>query len=411
MNFKKLALAAAAAAAATSAQAADLPMVAEPVNYVQACDAFGSGYFQLPGQSTCIRVHGRIRTNIVSHDLNDGLGDVTTAGSAAQEVYVSEEDGFVVAVNKLDDGTYVTVSDDPADVVVVDAEDVVTIPTEDAVEEETNDYSAYARGYLYFDSMTNTDFATIKTYMELTATHNQSGDATVGMGDVFLQLGFNSGSLLIGNTSSQFDSFTGYTWIAPVSENYSDSGVLQVSYTADLGNGLSLIASVEDANARGGVSNRADFVGALAVSQGWGSAKLAAATHAYGEDDYGYAVTGSVTVAAMDGIEASFQAQYADQALSYIGADVDGFTDAGGATGYNIGGGLSADLSDKVSAMLDFSYLSLDQDDADYNRTALDASVVYSPVEGLAFAVAAGWADDSEDQKETKVGARVQYTF
>lgn len=412
MNFKKLALAAAAAAAATSAQAADLPMVAEPVNYVQACDAFGSGYFQLPGQSTCIRVHGRIRTNIVSHDLNDGLGDVTTAGSAAQEYYVSEEDGLVVAVNKLEDGTYETVRDNPADVRVVDAEDVVAIPTEDAVEEETNDYSAYARGYLYFDSMTNTDFATIKTYMELTATHNQSGDATVDMGDVFLQLGFNSGSLLIGNTSSQFDSFTGYTWIAPVSQNLSDSGVLQVSYTADIGNGLSLIASVEDANARDGASNRADFVGALAVSQGWGSAKLAAATHAYDDDDYGYAVTGSVTVAAMDGIEASFQAQYADQAVSYVGgAGESGFTDAGGVTGYNISGGLSGDLSDKVSAMLDFSYLSLEQGAADYDRTAVDASVVYSPVEGLAFAVAAGWADDSEDNKETKVGARVQYTF
>ncbi len=74
MNFKKLALAAAAAAAATSAQAADLPVVAEPVNYVQACDAYGAGYFQLPGQETCIRVHGRIRTNWKSHNLTKSLG-------------------------------------------------------------------------------------------------------------------------------------------------------------------------------------------------------------------------------------------------------------------------------------------------------------------------------------------------
>lgn len=66
MNLKTIALAVAAAAAATPALAADLPVVAEPVNYVEACNAFGNGYFKLPGQDTCIRVHGRIRTNITS---------------------------------------------------------------------------------------------------------------------------------------------------------------------------------------------------------------------------------------------------------------------------------------------------------------------------------------------------------
>ncbi|KZL26815.1 porin [Pseudovibrio sp. WM33] len=356
MNFKKIALAAAAAAAATPAMAADLPVVAEPVNYVQACDAFGAGYFQLPGKDTCIKLGGRIRTNFVSHDLNDGLDDV--------------------------------------------------------VDGEVNSYSAYARGYLYFNSMTNTEFASIKTYTEFTATHNQSDESTVGIGDVYLQLGFDAGSLLIGDTSSQFDSFTGYTWIAPVSENYSDSGTLQVSFTADLGNGFSAIASVEDANARGGVSNRVDLVGALAVSQGWGSAKLSGATHAYDSDNYGYAVGGSVTVTALEGIEASFQAQYASKAVSYVGgAGKSTFTDAGGVKGFNIGAGIQGDLSDTVSAQFDISYLSLEQGSADYDRTALDASIVYSPVAGLAFAVAAGWADDSAENKETKVGARVQYTF
>ncbi|GHB37011.1 porin [Pseudovibrio japonicus] len=351
MNFKKIALAAAAAAAATPAMAADLPVVAEPVNYVQACDAFGAGYFQLPGKDTCIKLGGRIRTNFVSHNLKHGLDDA-------------------------------------------------------------NPYKAYARGYLYFNSMTTTEFATIETYTAFLANHDQDGNDTVIIDDVYVQLGFESGSLLIGDTLSQFDAFTGYTWIAPVSQNFSETYPLLIGYTADLGNGLSLTASIEDSTERGGANNRADFVGALSVSQGWGSAKLSAATHAYDGDDYGYALSASVTVTAMEGIEASFQAQYADQAVSYIGGAAEsGFTDAAGVTGFNVGGGVKGDLSDKVSAMLDFSYLSLDQGAADYDRTGIDASVVYTPVTGLSFAVAAGWGDDSNDNEEIKVGTRVQYSF
>ncbi|KZL18226.1 porin [Pseudovibrio sp. Ad37] len=364
MNFKKIALAAAAAAAATPAMAADLPVVAEPVNYVQACDAFGAGYFQVPGKDTCIKLGGRIRTNFVSHNLNHGLDDVTNP-------------------EEVDAG-------------------------KDA---KTNDYKAYARGYLYFESMTSTEFATIETYTAFLANHDQDGNDTVIIDDVYVQLGFESGSLLIGDTLSQFDAFTGYTWIAPVSQNFSETYPLLIGYTADLGNGLSLTASIEDSTERGGANNRADFVGALSVSQGWGSAKLSAATHAYDGNDYGYALSASVTLTAMEGIEASFQAQYADQAVSYIGADTKIFSDAAGAKGFNIGGGVKGDLSDKVSAMLDFSYMSIDVGATDYDRTGIDASVVYTPVTGLSFAVAAGWGDDSNDDEETKVGARIQYSF
>ncbi len=374
MNFKRIALAAAAAAAATPAIAADLPVVAEPVNYVEACSAYGDGYFKLPGQDTCIRVRGRIRTQYVSHNLNDGLGDVTNQDE-------------------------------------VDAD-----PT---VDKETNDYKSYARGYLYFNSMTTTEFATIETFTAFLANHNQDGKDTVIIDDVYMQLGFESGSLLVGDTLSQFDSFLGYTWIGPVSQNLSEIYPLLISYTADLGNGVALTGSIEDSTERNGANNRADFVGALSVSQGWGSAKFSAAAHAIedndeDEEDYGFALGASVTITAMEGIEATFQAQYADQALSYVVGDFtdeSGFTDAEGASGFNISGGFDADLSDKVSVMLDFSYLSLEQGSQDYDRTAVDASVVYSPVKGLAFAVAAGWGDDSKDNDETKVAGRIQYTF
>ncbi|MEQ8376648.1 MAG: porin, partial [Roseibium aggregatum] len=41
MKLKSLMLGAAAAAAATTAQAADLPVAPEPVDYVRVCDAYG----------------------------------------------------------------------------------------------------------------------------------------------------------------------------------------------------------------------------------------------------------------------------------------------------------------------------------------------------------------------------------
>ena len=58
MKLKSLLFGSAAVfAAGTGAQAADLP-VAEPVEYVRICDAFGTGFFYLPGTDTCLQISG-----------------------------------------------------------------------------------------------------------------------------------------------------------------------------------------------------------------------------------------------------------------------------------------------------------------------------------------------------------------
>jgi hypothetical protein len=45
-----------------AAQAADLSVsYAEPVDYVRVCDAFGAGYFYIPGTDTCLRIGGYVR--------------------------------------------------------------------------------------------------------------------------------------------------------------------------------------------------------------------------------------------------------------------------------------------------------------------------------------------------------------
>jgi hypothetical protein len=65
MKFKTILLGSATALAVGGvAQAADLS-VAEPVDYVRVCDAFGAGYFYAPGTDTCLQIGGFLRFDAV----------------------------------------------------------------------------------------------------------------------------------------------------------------------------------------------------------------------------------------------------------------------------------------------------------------------------------------------------------
>ncbi|TKV74839.1 porin [Agrobacterium tumefaciens] len=64
MNIKSLLIGSAAALAAVSgAHAADAIVAAEPepLEYVRVCDAFGTGFFYIPGTETCLKFSGYIR--------------------------------------------------------------------------------------------------------------------------------------------------------------------------------------------------------------------------------------------------------------------------------------------------------------------------------------------------------------
>jgi hypothetical protein len=71
MNIKSLLLGSAAALAAVSgAHAADAIVAAEPepLEYVKICDAYGAGYFYIPGTETCLKISGMVRTEAYVHD-------------------------------------------------------------------------------------------------------------------------------------------------------------------------------------------------------------------------------------------------------------------------------------------------------------------------------------------------------
>jgi hypothetical protein len=79
MNIRMVLLASAAAfAASTPVLAADAIVAAEPepVEYVRVCDAYGTGYFYIPGTETCLKIGGYVRFQV------DAGQDVNTANDS-----------------------------------------------------------------------------------------------------------------------------------------------------------------------------------------------------------------------------------------------------------------------------------------------------------------------------------------
>ncbi len=103
MKIKALLLGSAAAmVVATGAQAADAIVVEpEPVEYVRICDAYGSGFFYIPGTETCISFNGFVRssyekTHLKSNDVAgnglQGIGGVLGGGSEATGLIPTRND-------------------------------------------------------------------------------------------------------------------------------------------------------------------------------------------------------------------------------------------------------------------------------------------------------------------------------
>lgn len=62
-------------------QAADLPSrKAAPVEYVRVCDAYGRGFFFIPGTDTCVRIGGLVRADYAFVPAKDTFSSISSAG-------------------------------------------------------------------------------------------------------------------------------------------------------------------------------------------------------------------------------------------------------------------------------------------------------------------------------------------
>jgi Porin subfamily len=187
MNIKSLLIGSAAALVAVSGARAADAVVAEPeaVEYVRVCDAYGAGYFYIPGTETCLKVGGYVRYDI---------------GVGARNGLDTNGDGNGDAFNKL------------------------------------------ARFQLNVSTAAETDYGTLRTFTETRFTYVRGATAT-SLNFAYIELG----GLRVGKDESVFTTFAGYAGsvINDGIVGYGPFDTTLISYTFTSG-AFSGIVSLED---------------------------------------------------------------------------------------------------------------------------------------------------------------------
>ena len=238
------------------AQAADLPTrKAAPVNYVRICDAYGAGFFYIPGTDTCLKVGGLalFQTNLSNTPFSIGAGfysgqspSTLTAGLGTPL--------FVVPGG----GTGVTAAMRNA--------------------RARDNYGLAALGRVELDARTATGYGTLRAFIRVDSSFGSSHsdgrgrmtEVTAGalpakeqtiVNKAFIQFA----GLTAGRAQSMFDFYAdAYNYESLRGSNASPA---LLAYTYTFGGpftGITATASVED-----GVSRRAQ-IGSVASSKIWG---------------------------------------------------------------------------------------------------------------------------------------------
>ncbi|MDK4703207.1 MULTISPECIES: porin [unclassified Rhizobium] len=199
MNIKSLLLGSAAALAAVSgAHAADAIVAAEPepLEYVRICDAYGAGYFFIPGTETCLKIGGRVRTE----------GGWYNAYKAGQDAGGR--------------GTY-----------------------------------WHTRAELSLDTATDTEYGPLKTNTVVRWDWNDGNATTTKL----LWANISLGGFLVGKADSVYSTFLGYAGDV-INDDVIEYGINgtdelnQLTYKYDAGNGFTAVISLEDSNSGTGAT-------------------------------------------------------------------------------------------------------------------------------------------------------------
>ena len=299
MSFTKSLLLGSAAVLATvvGAQAADLPSKkAAPATYVKICDAYGAGFYTIPGTDTCIKVGGYVR---VDYDYrperkNTVMVPAVSTSSAVNGAWLNAAgDGLVYGTTKPDGARAQVV----APVAAVTAASAYTTNNANSSSADTTTSGFYNRGTIQLDARTPTSMGVARTYMAL---RMETGAGLLGktqtgasLESAFVQwAGFTFGQ---GPQPAAFMSSWAYNthywggW---------PNGVRQLSYTAILGGGISATLGVTDAGNYNTVAtaptdardaslhtpgyNGIVYVGNVRYDQSWGSAQVFGAFHSGG---------------------------------------------------------------------------------------------------------------------------------
>ena len=114
--LKSLMAGSAMAVFASGAYAADASGP-EPSEFVRACDIYGSGFYYMPGTSTCVNFSGRVRVDFSSQNFDQEKGDNNdnssfshSSGRAQFDIRNESDYGTVKSVLRLDGGSNTSVA-------------------------------------------------------------------------------------------------------------------------------------------------------------------------------------------------------------------------------------------------------------------------------------------------------------
>ncbi|WP_051661308.1 porin [Bosea sp. 117] len=343
-----------------TAAAADLPVKAKAAEYVKVCSTYGAGFYYIPGTDTCLKVGGYIKAD------------------------------FYVQRVKFDYGT------------------------EDYDHSDTESYFA-TRAALQLDARTQTEYGTLRSYIEARWTYSRAYDAPYSTGisgnNVQLKYAYiQFAGFTFGKATSAFDFWAGdfYEGIDP-GFFYSDYTPNQIAYTADFGNGFSATISLEDAYERSGnytdvydndIGQQVpDIVANLTYEGTWGAAKLAGALHDLSQepvgqdasDDFGWAVLAGVKFDFAETTTLYLKGVYSQGAIGYTGLgaafslyDVNAYGDSVDA--WYVGGGIRHYWTPTVFTSFVGSYGQADDvyfSGDDYEAYSLAVNIGWQPVKGL----------------------------
>src|SRR5215475_2351294 len=187
--------------AVAGAQAADMPVKAAPVQYVKICTLYGDGFYYIPGTDICLKVGGYVRGE---YAWNAGASQTNGPfqGGAAQQGYKERFSG--------------------------------------------EDWNMRTRAYAWFDSRQQTEYGTLRTYLQLGVNYDSPAVTSTNFNAnrAFIQFaGFT-----VGTAQSFFDFYQSpaSSFFAPPASNTGNRGWKVFAYTAQYGNGFSATFSFEE---------------------------------------------------------------------------------------------------------------------------------------------------------------------
>jgi hypothetical protein len=224
---KSLILGSAAGLVAMSgAQAADLPVKAKAVEYVRICSLYGAGFYYIPGTDTCIKIGGYIRAEVNIHGGNSNA-PYWSGDGGLQDRYATQ-------------------------------------------------YNDYARMALTVDTRTATEYGVVRTFGQIDATWATEGSSSINVGSTINSAAFggalfNNGAgagyvtpeflfiqfagFTFGKSASAFNTpwhgFPGNNTAYLVGGYDTVTGINNVQYTWQFGNGVSGTIGVDDSSALG----------------------------------------------------------------------------------------------------------------------------------------------------------------